>query len=491
MKKNFLTVAAMAAVTFFVSAEIAKAADVSFSGQVRTRWEVAEHVGGGAVSGAGDANAPGFNNQPDDFIQSSVRLAATANINDTTSAFIQMQSNRTWGDTGSSVNGGGSGNSSGQVNNQDSSVGIHQAYFTIKNFMNLPLGMDAKVGRQEIKLDGWRLFGNTIWTMGMQTHDAIRMTHKDGNMTFNAAYILHNEDGRENDQGDANDKDVYLAHVNLKGVMGGQFSGYYVYSDSGCSPKTASNSTSNAEGCTSFGNDYHTIGGRQAGTIAGLKYRAEAYYQFGDATGIADTAESATTNPITNGATVDREAYMFGVRVTKAFNNVSYKPAITFWYDYLSGTSDKDQADGKWKSFDTLYDTGHKFYGLQDVFLGIGGGGAKGTQGLGLQDLAVKLKLNPVAGWTLKADYHYFYTAEGVNSNTGMRGVANGSTSTDDGSFLGNELDITAIHKMNSGTKVIIGYSNFSTGQAMRAIRNAQTGANDANWAYVQFDVKF
>ena len=85
MKKNFLTVIAMAVVAFFVSAEIAKAADISFSGQVRTRWEVAEHLGNGGVAGGGDANGLIGDNQPDDFIQSSVRLAAKANINETTS----------------------------------------------------------------------------------------------------------------------------------------------------------------------------------------------------------------------------------------------------------------------------------------------------------------------------------------------------------------------------------------------------------------------
>jgi hypothetical protein len=51
MKKNFLTVAAMTVVAFFVSAEIAKAADVTFSGQVRTRWEVNEQNGGTAATG--------------------------------------------------------------------------------------------------------------------------------------------------------------------------------------------------------------------------------------------------------------------------------------------------------------------------------------------------------------------------------------------------------------------------------------------------------
>ena len=59
----------------------------------------------------------------------------------------------------------------GSANNTDASVGLHQAYFTLKNFLGAPV--DAKIGRQEIMLDGWRLFGNTIWTAGMQVHDAM------------------------------------------------------------------------------------------------------------------------------------------------------------------------------------------------------------------------------------------------------------------------------------------------------------------------------
>ena len=174
-----------------------------------------------------------------------------------------------------------------------------------------------------------------------------------------------------------------------------------------------------------------------------------------------------------------------------SLSNASYKPAITLWYDYLSGTSDEDQRNGKWKSFDTLYDTGHKYYGLQDVFLGIGYGGSKGTQGLGLQDLAVKLKLNPVAGWTLKADYHYFYTAESVNANTATRGNTTANGAVDNGHFLGNELDITAVNKWNANTKVMIGYSQYTGTSSFRMLKGASVGSNGANWAYVQFDVKF
>ena len=88
----------------------------------------------------------------------------------------------------------------------------------------------------------------------------------------------------------------------------------------------------------------------------------------------------------------------------------------------------------------------------------------------------------------MKIDHHHFYTAEGVNASPIVTDV---SREGQDSHFLGTEIDVTAVHKMNSATKVMIGYSNFNPSQTFRRIRNASTGATDANWAYVQFDVKF
>jgi hypothetical protein len=483
MKKNFLTVAAMAVVAFFVSTEIAKAADITFSGQLRTRWEANEQGANG-----GDAVNRAFADKADDFIFTSARLAATANINETTSAFIQMQSIRTWGAQNGGAQGGstgGSGNASTSASDGDASVGVHQAYFTLKNFLGAPL--DAKIGRQEILLDGWRLFGNTIWTAGMQTHDAMTFSHKHDNLSLFLAYISVIENDRTDDPNDSTDRENFLAHVNVKGVLGGQFSAYLDYD----SNKQAATSI----GTTNSGNEIWTIGGRQAGKLAGLDYRGEAYHQWGS--GNAQKDGNATTD-------ADRDAYLFGIRVGKTFNNVSFKPGLTLWYDYVSGTSDEDQRDGQWSSFNTLFDTGHKFYGLQDVFLGVGGGGATGTQGLGLQDLAVKTKMNPIPGWTLKADYHWFWTAESINANTTTRGFANTvATNANQGALnngLGTELDITAVTKMNANTKVMIGYSHYDATDSFFALKNGTetrtqastfSGTDDADWAYVQFDVKF
>jgi hypothetical protein len=495
MKKNFLTVAALAVVAFFVSTETAKAADITFSGQIRTRMELNEHSGGRAAtgSGIGTTGSPSFNGDTDEFIFSSVRLAAKAKINDTTSAFIQMQSVRDWGEnSGTAGTNAGSGNASASANQTDATVGIHQAYFTLKNFVG---PMDMKLGRQEIKLDGWRLFGNTIWTPGMQTHDAVTFHRKHDNSTLIAGYIKAQEDGRANDPTDANDSETYFAWYNVKGVLGGQFSGYYAFLDNGCGGVTAD--AAGGAGCTNGNNNFHTIGGRQAGQLMGLDYRGEYYYQFGRADGVQT---GNTGSPDTN-----RSAYMIGVRVGKTFKNVKFKPSVTLWYDYLSGTSDAEQADNDWGSFNTLYDTGHKYYGLQDIFLGIGSGTAAGTRGLGLQDLAVKFKLQPMPGWTLKFDAHAFATAEGICANTTTSGVscANLTAGGDQAhleSWLGNEFDLTLVNKYNDNTKIMIGWSNFNGGNGFKRLKEVAlatgggagtVGSEDANWAYLQFDVKF
>jgi hypothetical protein len=453
---------------------------VTFSGQVRTRWDAVEQFGGASTQEA-TSTIYGGSNETDDAVFSSVRLAAKANINATTSAFIQLQSTRNWGDlaSGTTASGGGEGNASSVVNDNDSSVGVHQAYMEFKNFLNLPLGFTAKIGRQEVLLDGWRLFGNTIWTPGMQSHDMVRLNHSHDNMNLTLGYILAAEGGRSADTNDSRDHDVWLAHLNVKGVLGGQFSGYYVYYDD--------QAATNGQAL-----QFHTIGGRQAGKLAGFDYRGEFYYQTGGEAG-GWGGRAVSQNAGTNGAArdvadFDMDAYMFGVRVGRTAANTAMKPSLTVYYDYLSGTSDKDGREGTVGSFNTLYDTGHKYYGLIDLFLGVGAGGAKGTMGLGLQDFALRGKLKPMPGWTLKADYHWFWTAEGVMANSKQANLTS-ATGKDLTNFLGNELDITAVTKMNANTKVMIGYSNFTSTVTMRRMKSL--GANDINWGYVQLDVKF
>ena len=362
-----------------------------------------------------------------------------------------------------------------------SDVGAHQAYFTAKNFLGLPL--DMQFGRQEVMLDGHRLIGNTGWAQGANAHDAIRLTHSAANHTLVYAYT------RAFVGADDIDVNSHILWGNFQGILGGGLSLYYVFHDDDATGSTAADPGATPTPITGSyqANSFHTIGGRQAGQLWGLDYRAELYYQTGD----ADGTLAANTDPSVLNAGFDHNAYMFGLRVGKKFNNTMWKPSVTLWYDYLSGTSDEKVNDDKEiGTFNTLYDTGHKYYGLIDVM------NTGATGGLGLVDIALKTTFQPSAKWTVKADFHYFRTAEGPNGSPGViqnaRNVKKlGLAPTQEvDSDLGTELDFTLVHKYNSNLTVSLGYSMFSSEDLFQDYLNDHE-EDSMDWAYLQFDVKF
>jgi hypothetical protein len=99
--------------------------------------------------------------------------------------------------------------------------------------------------------------------------------------------------------------------------------------------------------------------------------------------------------------------HMFGVRIGKTFKNVKYSPTLTLWFDSLSGNDDDDAAGDQWGGFNSLADTGHKFYGFMDQYLAANN---LGTGNYGLQDMAVKTKWKLGGPNTLKIDVHHFET---------------------------------------------------------------------------------
>jgi len=169
MKKNFFIAAAVASAGLMLGSVVAEAADVAFSGQFRPRIQTRNH----------DFNE---NTQMHTFFETRVRLNANVKANDKVGAFLQFQSVGNWGFDGSSSSDGtrlAVGGAGRQASDQLDDVGLHQAYLTIKNFYNT--SFDLKIGRQEVVIDGHRLFGHTGWTSGAQTNDAFRLTHTGGN----------------------------------------------------------------------------------------------------------------------------------------------------------------------------------------------------------------------------------------------------------------------------------------------------------------------
>ena len=208
------------------------------------------------------------------------------------------------------------------------------------------------------------------------------------------------------------------------------------------------------------GTEMATIGVRQAGGMGDISYRGELYYQTGKA------------------GNVDINAYMLGARVGYTASKVAMKPKATLWIDYLSGDDKADLTEQG--GFNTLYDTGHKFYGLQDILLSQT---APNNTGTGLIDIALKLQASPTANLTVKVDLHSFTMAE---DNAAVNG-------NDD---IGEEIDITLVHKYSPNVKMILGFSyfmgdsNFVNGNAAR-YDNGLTADDDSSWVYAMLHLKF
>ena len=73
--------------------------------------------------------------------------------------------------------------------------------------------------------------------------------------------------------------------------------------------------------------------------------------------------------------------------------------------------------------------------------------------------------------------------------NTGIehdfRRICRAATVDED---IGTEIDLQLIHKYNANTVISAGYSVFAGEELFNVQRTSQ---EDADWAYVQFDVKF
>ena len=350
----------------------------------------------------------------------------------------------------------------------------------------MALPVDLKLGRQEIILDGHRLFGNTVWTQGMMSHDAFRLNHSHDKMILSYIYSKNVENSTRSIAGvggtaiaggdDVDDTDTHAIWANFKGLVGenSSTSAYLVYVDIDCNNIGCPNTGGVANGSA----DFYTLGVRQAGGMGDISYRGEFYYQTGKS-GLGGTSN-------------DRDAFMFGLRGGYKASKVAMKPSLTLFFDYLSGSDAADLAVGDNSTFNTLFDTGHKYYGLMDFFIHGSLGGVGSHPVGGLIDYAVKMSIQPMAKTTLKVDFHLFTVAE--DDVCGSCTAAGTRSST-----LGKEVDITLVHKYSANTTMSLGYSHMFANELLSDYNGNVPGSTqvrtqnfeDADWLYVMMDIKF
>ena len=144
----------------------------------------------------------------------------------------------------------------------------------------------------------------------------------------------------------------------------------------------------------------------------------------------------------------------------------------TLGYEFLSG-KDQNSTSTMTKSFSPVFGTNHAFNGFMDYFYV---GNHAGS--VGLQDVSLKLDF-PIKKVNLSVAPHLFYAPNKIV-------VA----SVEQDSYLGTEVDLTAVYKASKDITLIAGYSQMFGSDSMVALKGG-TGLNDNtnNWAYLMVNI--
>ena len=196
-----------------------------------------------------------------------------------------------------------------------------------------------------------------------------------------------------------------------------------------------------------------TIGGIANGKYSGFNYSGEGYYQFGKQT-------FTTTGPTPElRENQDINAFMVAGRLGYTAD-VSFKPGITAWGEYLSGSGDGEPTG----VFDTLYATNHKFYGFMDMFINI----PKDTKNLGIFDAGGRVEFGPIENFWGQVDFHHFRTAKTVPVGKPREGDQT----------LGNEIDVVLNYRFTEQLTLQGVWTVFMPEGAMGYVTGAPEGAD-------------
>lgn len=347
------------------------------------------------------------------FTELRSRLGVLYSPSEYLSGFVQIQDSRRFGVESSTLS---------SMANLD----LHQAYFKINNFFKLPLNL--KVGRMELSYGSQRLIGAVAWHNVGRSFDGsvLKLVTKSIDIDFIAA--------RTNETGFAGDSlDSFL---------------YSAYGDLVLADKLNIQPFVIAEYQAKADFNRYTIGVYMGcnDKKKAFQHELDAAYQLG--------AQNATQ---------DISAFMVAYNLGYTFNTI-IKPMIGVGIAYLSGDDGSDSE--KYKVFNTLYATNHKFYGYMDYFLNI----PNNTYGLGLMDIHVKTSIVPAEKFKIALALHMF-TANADYT------LLDGNTSTN----FGSEMDLTLAYVYNKYVNFVGGFSLFSAGDIFKETR----GEDLSTWTYI------
>ena len=390
--------------------------------------------------------------------------------------YLSVQDIRTWG-------------ANSQLNVSDGFMSVHEAWAKV----NLNTNWGIKLGRQEIKYDDHRIFGNVGWAQQARSHDAALIQFKNDKSKLDIGFAF-NQDKPQMKTTDytvgSSYRDMQYAWFNTK------------LSEKITMSLLAMNIGQQVDVLDVNANTHKsmqyitTLGTHTKFDFGKFNANFNGYYQLG----------SAPVTPVK-----PTSAYLIGL-------DMSYKVAEPFTiglgYETQSGTNQADTTkayNDRAHNFNPVFGTNHKFNGLMDYFY-VG----SGHMGRGLQDAYVKFNYKK-GNWTAGLDVHLFMTGLGVNvldavsyNNAYNDAVTAGASQAELdaidplsyklNSMLGTELDFSLGTKINKSVALKFGYSHMLATETLATLKgvtytsgpDAGRGRTDQvnNWGYVMVIIK-
>jgi hypothetical protein len=304
----------------------------------------------------------------------------------------------------------------------------------------------AKLGRQPLSYDNQRILGGLDWANQGRSFDAALIKYKSGKSQLDLGFALN---------ADNENKTAPSAPYNTDKVFNNMQYAWYstALNKFGFNFLVMNVGTEYLKTPTDVDLSYFQTFGIY-GTYKGNKLLLD-YTLYGQ-TGQISTSDVSAWEASLN----------IGYAITPKFN-------ATAGYEFLSG-KDQNSTSAMTKSFSPLFGTNHKFNGFMDYFYVAG----EHANSVGLHDLSLKLDF-PIKKVNVSFAPHVFAAPNKIM-------VGN----VEQDSYLGTELDFTAVYKVYKDITLTAGYSQMFASDSMVVLKGG-AGLNDTtnNWAYVMVNI--
>ncbi len=354
----------------------------------------------------------------------------------------------------------------------DDNFDLRQAYVEFGDPKSFPLLF--KAGRQVLTFGDERLVGAFDWNNFGRTFDAAKLTWKTPkwqlDLFASSVVVIKRDEFNKSDlfNGNENDReqifsgayftagDLPFGSVDLYAFWLSQANG--INSNQQAAVATKEPKVGPLSQHTSFG----TYGVRVKGDpkkLHGFEFEAEGAYQNGE---VRDLALDA-----------------WAVHAGAGYNfDVAWKPRL--WAEYNFATGDSNPADNDIETFQNLFPTNHKFYGIMDLF-----------SWQNMHNPMLSLRVAPCKKVTATLDYHAFFLANTddvwyrANGITPVRPLTPAARTASN--FVGQEVDFVVTWNATKALQVQAGYAHFFAGDYVSG-----TGpSDDANFGYLQATLTF